>query len=279
MWGQPDVQIPFTQPLQSLPGQLTGQVLKLARDAEGCRLLQKAFEEASSDDVRVGLASELRTHVWEVLKCPNANHVLQICISTMRPLESQFIINEIQQAGFGGAGGAARSARHRYGCRILQRLIEHCSAEQVHALVEELLCDVVGLSTHTYGNYVLQHILEHGTEGHIARMTQALAEHASTVGANLYGCAVLGKAFEHASLEARGALANMLVKDHDLIATMACSRHGHLTVKLALQASQPSQKWAALSALEARNLNSRYGRVLNKYVEKCMEDERAAESN
>lgn len=158
------------------------------------RALQQAFDEAGCDDVRVLLASELRTHAWDAMKCANANHVLQKCIGTMRPMDSQFIIDELVHAG---PGAVAKAARHRYGCRVLQRLYEHCAPDQMRPISEDLVKDALPLCRHIFAKYVMQHLIEHGSDEHVAALTQMLALHAPALGADGSACAVIGKALEH----------------------------------------------------------------------------------
>lgn len=61
--------------------------------------------------------------------------------------------------------GAVPLSRHSYGCRVIQRVLEHCDMRDVRA---ELMACLLGatrtLAQDTYGNYVIQHILEHGSE-------------------------------------------------------------------------------------------------------------------
>jgi len=290
MYGQAVVQMPIEeaplmQPaaLLDAPVQvesyasLQGNIWRLSKDYQGCRVVQQAFSDAVSDDERIAFASELRGHVWEAMKCPNANHVLQKFIDALRPVDSQFVVDEIQ---LGGVGAASRVARHRYGCRILQRLLEHCSSapEQVHDLMEEILSDGVQLATNIYANYVLSHLLEFGTESQKWRLTNLLAAHAATVGANSYGCAVLHKALDHGSSKARVVLAHALLVQPRLLAAMASSRHGHGAVKQALEVADLPQRKTALSALMGQSgwKNCRYGRALYNHLEKCWEQEQSA---
>jgi len=163
-----------------------GLVWKLAKDADGCRALQQAFEEAGCDDVRVLLASELQTHVWDAMKCDNANHVLQKCIGTMRPMDSQFIIDELVHAG------VAKTARHRHGCRVLQRLYELCAPDQMRPISEDLVKDALPLCRHIFAKYVMQHLIEHGSDEHVAALTQMLALHAPALGADGSAYAAIG---------------------------------------------------------------------------------------
>lgn len=166
-----------------------------SKDWHGCKRVQQALDDAATDDERITLASALRTHVLEASRCPNANHVLQKCIEKLRPLDSQFILDEILNVG---PNAAASVAKHQFGCRILQRLLEHCPAGQVQGLVDELLRDAVLLAMHRYGNYVLSAVLEHGSALCKLKLTMLLAKDASSIVANKYGYDVLSKALENA---------------------------------------------------------------------------------
>ena len=52
---------------------------------------------------------------------------------------------------------------HPYGCRVIQRILEHCNPEQTNPILEELHDNIERLVQDQYGNYVIQHVLEHGT--------------------------------------------------------------------------------------------------------------------
>jgi len=212
------------------------------------------------------LTSELMGHVWEALKCPNANHVVQKCISTIRPEAAQFIIEELIHHG---PGGAAQAARHRFGCRIIERLLEHCSAEQMSPLVEALLADVVALSSHMYGNFVVQHLLEHCDSDVVARIVSALVKHMTTFAADGYAGSVMGKALRQSATPENLPLVKALLKDPERLTVMACSRWGHLAVKQAMQLADAPMRRQAGTELKrrlGRYRSSRYGRLVANFI-------------
>ncbi|KAA8535032.1 hypothetical protein F0562_030035 [Nyssa sinensis] len=52
---------------------------------------------------------------------------------------------------------------HPYGCRVMQRVLEHCSDAKTQCIVmDEISQSVCMLAQDQYGNYVVQHVLEHG---------------------------------------------------------------------------------------------------------------------
>jgi hypothetical protein len=262
--GQLEQAIPQDQANDCAP---LGDVWILSRDAKGCRQVQQAFDESSSDEERLALATQFVGRVWAALKCPHANHVIQKCISTIRPVDVQFIIDELREVA---AGGVAQAARHRYGCRIIQRLLEHCAVEQVTPMVNDLLADAASLSSHIYGNYVIQHMLEFCTPDVVSHLTSILEVHVPSMALNDYSGAVVGKALCQAQNERRYLLAHTLLQQPEHLAAMSCSRRGQLAVKEALQLAEVTARNKACDELESRfgRLKAcRYGRAVAKFVE------------
>lgn len=253
---------------EEIPIGLKGRVWAMARSAQGSKDVQQALDDAS-DVLRVIIASELRTRVWEAMKCRHAHHVLQKCISTMRRQDFQFIIDELLHMDGPLAVGAA--ARHRYGCRVLQRLFEHCSAAQLEGIVQNLLSDAVELCTHTWGVYVMQHLFEHGTQRQTAKLSQVLTENISKLGGDELAPLVFTKAFSYASSEDRIALAHELIAQPGLLSTMGCKRHGHVAVEEALDLVDHQARLGAIANLRSHMhelIKTRYGRRLAGLVEK-----------
>ena len=63
------------------------------------RQVQRAFDEAQDQEERLALASELRGHIWEALRCPFANYVLQKCVMVLSRENLNFIFQELKQKG------------------------------------------------------------------------------------------------------------------------------------------------------------------------------------
>merc|ERR1712046_259388 len=134
-------------------------VRELAFHPEGTRAVQRALEDARSDDERRTLALQFKGYVWTAVMCPHANYALQKCVATLRPQDAQFIIDELSRRK-----DLCNLARHKFGCRVLQRLFEHCRSDQVQHLGDILLSECIQLSRHCYGNYVMQQVLTHGSD-------------------------------------------------------------------------------------------------------------------
>jgi len=247
-----------------------GNVWPLSRQQQGCREVQAALDKAKNNEERSELASELRDHVWEAMKCPNANYVLQKCIITLGSQQSQFIIDELMCQG---PEAVVHIAEHRFGCRIVLRLLEHCTTAQVRPLVDILLRSVESLCMHAFGNYVVQHLFDYGTRDQTRYCYSVLSQRAREMGQNSHACAVLTKALAcHADHQV--TLARNILAEQDLVVSMACNRHGSVAVKHMLQNLKGTElKWACmqLSAHEKRLRQSRYGRLVLPVLQEMLE--------
>jgi len=89
----------------------------------GSRLVQKSIDVATGPE-REQLASALLPHAIELYASANANHVLAKLIEVLPPTRLICVAQALR-------GRATAVARHQYGCRVVERLFEHCCEEQV----------------------------------------------------------------------------------------------------------------------------------------------------
>ncbi|CAE8615319.1 unnamed protein product [Polarella glacialis] len=209
---------------------LQANVWALARDSQGCRLVQLALEKA---DIRVGkaLALELLGHVREAATSPHANFVLQKVVAQLSPSTSSFISEEL-------LGNGARFARHRFGCRIICRLLEFCSAEEsTHLLVDEMLqvpTEALELCRHSLGHHVVQCILEHGLARHKELIVEVLRQDLPGNANHRSASYVVEAALSHCSIEDQYSLLAPLVIPA-VVAELAQSRWGCYVARTLLQ--------------------------------------------
>merc|ERR1712070_676861 len=141
----------------------------LANSYEGSRIVQKAFEVSGAAD-QAALRDTLQGRVIEALQSPHANYVLQKCIEVTPASQLGFITSELKR-------NAVLAAKHRFGCRIMERLFEHhCSELPTEALMDEIVAETSTLCRHSYANFVVQHVLEHGSGTHRARIAEVLLQ-------------------------------------------------------------------------------------------------------
>uniref|UniRef100_A0A7S2PJZ8 PUM-HD domain-containing protein n=1 Tax=Zooxanthella nutricula TaxID=1333877 RepID=A0A7S2PJZ8_9DINO len=238
--------------------------LDLSHDREGCLLVQQVLEQAQSDDTRLAIAESLRGHVWDVVRCPHANHVLQKIIVAVKPSECQFIIDEIAKRG---AEALGKLARHKYAYRVLQRMLEQLHQWQMAPLIKRLAADSVALSMHRFGTFIVQHALEYGTEDQQNCIIAQLTTSIPTMSRNNDACMVLDKALVVSSGSSQATLTKAILDSDGSLVDMAHTRRGHVAVISLLQiVGRAALEEAArqLAAKEQSLRGSRFGRsVLN----------------
>lgn len=213
----------------------SGRVWTLAQHRLQCRQLQAALDAMDSEEERVLFFQEMQGHVNEASRCPHANYVLQKCISVASHPQLDFVIDEITRKG---SRSATMVARHKYGCRIVQRLLERCSRQQVELLAKRLLdVDVLGTCSHPYGNYVMQHLYEHGTANARERLLSFLLQDSERL-INEHQCAILTKVLSVGSREDKETLAITLPNMTGFTASIAQTEPGQLVVRLARRVQQ-----------------------------------------
>ncbi|XP_057476979.1 pumilio homolog 4-like isoform X2 [Actinidia eriantha] len=138
-----------------IASQISGHVLPLSLQMYGCRVIQKALEVVDVEQ-QTQMVAELDGFVMKCVCDQNGNHVIQKSIECVPRDRIQFII----LAFF---GQIAALSTHPYGCRVIQRVLEHCDDPKTQqTIMDEIMHSVCSLAQDQYGNYVIQHVLQHG---------------------------------------------------------------------------------------------------------------------
>lgn len=194
-------------------------VLSLTLDAGGCRVVQFALQVADIN-AAVDVIADLRGHVVEAMQSPHGNYVLQKIVETLPVVHSGFIAEEL------GVMGAGAVARHRYGCRVVCRMLEHCAAEEpATTFISEVLAEAGDLCRHAFGHHVIQCIMEHALPGQRELIFDALCCDLSRNVRNRNASFVIEKAFTCCSAEEQNNFVDRLLScGEDVLTSLAQSR-------------------------------------------------------
>ena len=144
------------------------------------------------------------------------DHVLQRVIELMLPKVAGFIFEEVSRKW-----RPDFLARHKFGCRILERMIEHFPASSslfrpLSEFLDALLMRSGELMFHAFATHVMQHILEHGCLDHKRVVVNALIENLERAAMDAHATGVLDKAFSFLPPEDQNALASQVLSSSDL---------------------------------------------------------------
>jgi hypothetical protein len=240
-----------------------GNVVQMTFDSEGCRTVQCALETAEVGEA-AELAAELRARVLESIMSPHGNYVIQKICQVLPVVHCGFVLEELR-------GRVAIVARHRYGCRIVCRLVEHHAAEpDVASLIDELLLEATGLCHHSFGHHVLQCILENGPEHQQQAIVDALCVDLQHNIRSRNASFVIQKAIAHsAAPDLRHLVAGLFSGGPAGLAVLARNRNAPRVAQLLAEVPSNTGMPGMLGALEFRlssgkSLGSRQGKRLLK---------------
>ena len=119
------------------------------------------------------LLKEFHNNVLSCIHDQNGNHVIQKCIEVMSEkakkarkrgeiVKADFFSEQIDFIVDDVLGNVASLSCHPYGCRVLQRILEHCVEAKKSKALDEISKCHRPLLDDQYGNYVIQHVLQFG---------------------------------------------------------------------------------------------------------------------
>ncbi|XP_017599220.1 PREDICTED: pumilio homolog 1 [Corvus brachyrhynchos] len=220
----------------ALAERMRGHVLSLALQMYGCRVIQKALEFIPPDQQNE-MVRELDGHVLKCVKDQNGNHVVQKCIECVQPQSLQFIIDAFKgQLAF----------PHPYGCRVIQRILEHCLPEQTLPILEELHQHTEQLVQDQYGNYVIQHVLEHGRPEDKSKIVAEIRGNVLVLSQHKFASNVVEKCVTHASRTERAMLIDEVCTmndgPHSALYTMMKDQYANYVVQKMIDVAEPAQR-------------------------------------
>eukprot|EP00929_Paragymnodinium_shiwhaense_P008488 TRINITY_DN112447_c0_g1_i1.p1 TRINITY_DN112447_c0_g1~~TRINITY_DN112447_c0_g1_i1.p1 ORF type:complete len:548 (+),score=89.92 TRINITY_DN112447_c0_g1_i1:108-1751(+) len=218
------------------PHQLRGSVCVLAFDAAGCRVVQKALEVLGMADCEA-IVMELHGHVVEAMRSPHANFVIQKVVELMPAATAGFVAEELSAIG-------CEAARHRYGCRILCRILEHTalreegvrpSLNKAKKLIDEVVSHAATLCHHAFAHHVMDSIVEHGTAEMRHFVATALRSNLVQNAKNRYASYVVERSMTYCSPMDQHAYVHEFLQDTEELFSLASHEYGSHVLRTMMQ--------------------------------------------
>ena len=169
-----------------LASKMRGKFVDLSTQVYACRVVQKVrfvftqrietrrlIESQALEHVLVEqqeeMCLELQHDAMKVIKDQNGNHVVQKIIELVPREHIEFIMEAVR-------GQVSPLAQHTYGCRVIQRMLEHGTEEDKLQIMNELFPVAPMLIMDQYGNYVAQHVIMNGKPKDSNRMIELVME-------------------------------------------------------------------------------------------------------
>lgn len=207
---------------------IADRAVTLAFAKHGCRVVQKAIDVAGAPE-RERIALKLQPHVMELCESLHGNHVLAKLVEVLPPTGSAvgFVVEKLR-------GCEVKTAKHRFGCRIWERLIEHCADDsQMRVALDAIVTEAAILCRHPYGNFVVQHLLEHGSPERKTALLALLLPELPLLASHRTAAHVVQKALVFTGEAGERAIVLRLLggePPHSL-EEVACTRYGSFVVE------------------------------------------------
>lgn len=153
---QLDAEEGLADEIRSALARLEGVVVELALREDGCEVVQRALEVASSGAEQEMLVSELRGHVRTLVASPYGSDVLRTCLEVLTPALAAFVVEELD-------GVWPDVARSEWGHRVACKALEELTDVQTASFVAQLTGDAAALCCDAWASSVLERVLELGT--------------------------------------------------------------------------------------------------------------------
>ncbi|KAJ4725771.1 Pumilio-like protein [Melia azedarach] len=254
---------------RELASKLFGHVLTLSLQMYGCRVIQKAIEVVDLDQ-KIEMVEELDGHVMRCVRDQNGNHVVQKCIECVPEENIQFIVTTFFDQ-------VVTLSTHPYGCRVIQRILEHCKDPKTQSKVmDEILGSVSMLAQDQYGNYVVQHVLEHGKPHERSIIIEELAGKIVQMSQQKFASNVVEKCLTFGGPNERQLLVNEMLgstDENEPLQAMMKDQFANYVVQKVLETCDDQQRELILSRIKV-HLNAlkkyTYGKHIVARVEKLV---------
>jgi hypothetical protein len=213
---------------------------RLSLSKHGSRVVQKIIDVAAGSD-RDTIIEELADHVCELYDSPHGNFVISRAIQVFPASRYAFVLSALHSKGF------ADVSKHKFGCRVVCRLIEHCRDEQLNEFMGELLENIESLAKHQYGNFVVQTIIEQGSSWQSswrASVIVKLLQVFPSLCMDRSGSLVAQKVLEICDDVVNSAVESLNAEN---LIEVACSRYGSYVIEqlASMQSSYPAAQQSA----------------------------------
>ncbi|XP_008233648.1 PREDICTED: pumilio homolog 1-like [Prunus mume] len=255
--------------IRELADQLTGHVLTLSLQMYGCRVIQKAIEVVELDQ-QTKMVGELDGHVMRCVRDQNGNHVVQKCIECVPEDAIQFVVSTFYDQ-------VVTLSTHPYGCRVIQRVLEHCHDPRTQQIMmDEILQSVCILAQDQYGNYVVQHVLEHGKPHERSAIIKELTGQIVQMSQQKFASNVIEKCLSFGTLAERQALVTEMLgttDENEPLQAMMKDQFANYVVQKVLETCDDQQLELILNRIKV-HLNAlkkyTYGKHIVARVEKLV---------
>ncbi|XP_047320239.1 putative pumilio homolog 7, chloroplastic [Impatiens glandulifera] len=133
--------------------EIPGDLVRVSLNAHGTRAVQKLIETIKTRQQISLVIMALKPGFLDLVKDPNGNHVIQLCLEQFNYEDNKFIFSAAERF-------CVAIATHQHGCCVMNRCIAHSVGRDRENLIAKVASNGLKLAQDAFGNYVVQYVIE-----------------------------------------------------------------------------------------------------------------------
>ncbi|KAI3697023.1 hypothetical protein L6452_29724 [Arctium lappa] len=239
------------------------RVYIMAKDQQGCRLLQKKFAEGTREDLE-NIFRDVILHVVELMTDPFGNYLVQKLLEVCDKHQHMQILRVITRK----PGDLVRISCDMHGTRAVQKVVETLKTrEQCSMVVSALKPGIIVLMKNMNGNHVAQRFLQYLKPEFNEFIFEAATVKCIELATDRHGCCVLQKCLSHSDGEPRRRLVREITSNALILSQ---DPYGNYVVQYVFELQVPWATAAILDQLEGNCGDLAMQKYSSNVVEKCL---------
>lgn len=242
--------------------EVVGQVIQVAQDQNGCRFLQRKFDEGGAQTIAY-VFPEILENVTSLMKDPFGNYLIQKLLDRCSEEQRTEVVKAVAEKG-----ELVTIALSTHGTRAVQKLIETLTSKEQRALaIQALAPGVVHLIKDLNGNHVVQRCLQRLGPEDSQFIYDTAVTYCVEIASHRHGCCVLQRCIDFATHEQRRSLI-MEISTHAY--ELSQDAFGNYVVQYVLDLGQPEASQRIMTVLSGHYAELAVQKFSSNVVEKCL---------
>ncbi|KAI4386308.1 hypothetical protein MLD38_004249 [Melastoma candidum] len=252
--------------------EVAGRICLMAKDQQGCRLLQRKIAEGPPEVVEK-IFFEVIDHMIELMTDPFGNYLVQKLLEVCDEGQLTQILKVVTRM----PGDLVQISCDMHGTRAVQKVIEMLKIREHKVMVvNSLKPGIVTLMKNMNGNHVAQRCLQYLGPAYTQFLFEAAATNCVELATDRHGCCVLQKCLSHSGGKERQLLIHEIVSNALILSQ---DPFGNYVVQYVFELHVPEVMMEILDHLEGKFVDLSMQKYSSNVVEKCLKfsgDERRA---
>lgn len=245
---------------------LRGKIAYLAKDQNGCRILQNTMEGLTNAREIEMIFVELIGHVCDLMLDPFGNYVVQKLVELCNEEQRTQIIAMLTRTNF----QLVSICLDMHGTRVVQKLLEHVTSKlQVALFMQAMSPYAIPLCKSANGQHVIQYCLRNFSDEDNAHLLNEVADNCIEVATDKSGCCVLQQCVENSHGHVRDRLGDEIIANAIFLSE---DRYGNYVVQYILGMKSPEMTTRLFIQLRSSFMSLSLGKYGSNVVEKCLRE-------